>query len=389
MEKNIRMPWCRRCGGMLECIYAIEALKTLQNEKKKKGLSRFIEVLPIGEKSLNSLGEGDTPLLESKRLSKDLGLKNLHFKNEALNPTGSFKDRGICISSGIACNVGAKGLLTVSSGNAAASLATYAAAYQLPCLVLVDNKASDNKIQQILFMGAKCVCVEGVFDRGFKPLLKLIEKISKTLDYWCAFSWAPLNPFSVEGTKTIAYECASIMPDTVICPVAGGDNLAGQWKGYKELYKAGVIEKTPKMIGVQPRGSSPMVMSFKRGQRKVTTIRDVNTKIAALRTTFSGDHALKAIYDSGGFAVEVDDHQTYKHQRLLAETEGIWVESASAVTLASLPVLLESAIIGPEEKIVCVLTGAGFKESSKMHEGVHRITADFDHNDIMEKYLKI
>ena len=389
IENNIRLPWCGRCGGMLECVYPDNALRTLHNKSNKRGLARFIEVLPIGEKDLYTLGEGDTPLLESKCLSKKLGLKHLYFKNEALNPTGSFKDRGICIAAGLAYTTGAKGLLTVSSGNAAASLATYAAAYQLPCLVLVDSKASDNKIHQILIMGAKCVCIEGVFDKGFKSLLKLIEKVSQTLNYWCAFSWAPINPYSVEGIKTIAYECAAIMPDAVICPVAGGDNLAGQWKGYKDLYKAGLIEKTPKMIGVQPKGSAPLVMSCMRGQKQVRAIQNAETKLGALRTTFSGDHALKAIYDSGGHAVAVDDDQAYMCQRLLAEKEGIWVESSSAVTLASLPVLLESAIIDPGDKIICVLTGAGHKESAKMPAGVHRENAEFDHNDIIKKYHRI
>ncbi len=380
---------CERCGGILQCVYPREALITLREEREEQGLAKFAPVLPIEEAFIPYLGECETPLLPSRVIAKDLGLGNLYFKDESRNPTGSFKDRGISVSIGVALRTKAKGVMTVSSGNGAASLAAYAAAFQLPCLVLVDGRVSTRKLQQIAYLGAKCIKIKGIFERGFETLSHLIAEVSHSLDYWCAFSWAPINPYSLEGTKTIAYECAWLKPDVVICPVAGGDNLAGQWKGYRELCEAGVIEKEPKMIGIQPRGSSPLVLAFKNRSNHVTPIEEAKTVVSGLKTTFSGDHALRALYESGGCALEVDDEETLKQKEFLAQSEGIWVETSSAVTLAALPALLEAGIINPEEKLICVLTGAGYKEDIDIDMGKSIDIAEFDSHDIIERYFKL
>ena len=389
IEKDNKTQNCQQCGGILECVYSKEALRTLKEKRNGRGVVRFVPMLPVEKNFLPYLGESQTPLLSSKALSKKLGLANLFFKDETRNPTGSFKDRGICVSVGMALKMKSKGIMTVSSGNAAASLSTYAAACQLPCLVLVDSDASPNKLEQIIYMGAKCIKIDGIFDRGVKPLAKTIIEVSQSLGYWCAFSWAPLNPYSVEGTKTIAYECACIKPDVVICPVAGGDNLAGQWKGYRELYEAAVLKEMPRMIGVQPRGSSPLVLAYSRRDKCVSPIAKANTIVSGLKTTFSGDHALKAIYESGGCAIEIEDEEILKYKKLLAKLEGIWVETSSAITVAALPMLLESGMINPEERILCVLTGAGYKEQINIDIGQSIEVADFDHGDIIEKFLKL
>lgn len=389
IKRDYRAVHCERCGGTLECVYPMDALATLREQTYEQSLARYAPVLPVEGSYLPYLGESQTPLLPSKAIAKKLGLTNLLFKDETQNPTGSFKDRAISISVAMALKTGSKGIMTISSGNAAASLSTYAAACQLPCLVLVDSDASPNKLQQILYMGAKCIKIDGIFNRGVEPLAKTILEVKKFLGYWCAFSWARLNPYSVEGTKTIAYECASVKPDVVICPVGGGDNLAGQWKGYRELYEAAVLKEFPKMIGVQPKGSSPLVLAYNRRDKLVSPIAKASTVVSALKTTFSGDHALKAIYESRGCAIEIEDEEILRYKQLLAELEGIWVEASSAITVAALPKLLESGTIGNEERIVCVLTGAGYKEHLDTDVDQFVATADFDPDHIIEKCVKL
>ncbi len=389
VKAHSRTGHCDRCGGIFECVYSRDALVTLRKQGREQGLARFTPMLPVEKEFIPYLGESQTPLLPSKALSKKLDLANLFFKDETRNPTGSFKDRGIAISLGMALKTKSKGVMTVSSGNGAASLSTYAAASQLPCLVLVDSDASPNKLQQIIYMGAKCIKIKGLFSRGPSRLARTVSAVSKSLNYWCAFSWAPVNPYSVEGTKTIAYECASLRPDTVICPVAGGDNLAGQWKGYRELYAADVLKQLPKMIGVQPKGSSPLVLAYNRRDPHVNPIASAHTIASGLKTTFSGDHALRAIYESGGCAIEIEDAEILKYKQLLAESEGLWVETSSAITAAALPKLLESGVIHPEEKVICVLTGAGHKEDTDIDMEQSMDTADLDPDDIIGKYSKL
>jgi len=380
---------CGICGGPLECVYPRHAYEGLADQKATRGLARFSAVLPLDEEFLPFLGESQTPLLRSRVISKQLGLKNLFFKDESRNPTGSFKDRAICIAVGLAMKTKSKGIMTVSSGNAAASLSTYAAACQLPCLVLVDSDASVQKLQHIHYMGSQCIKVRGIFERGFEPLCDLVAEISQRLNYWCAFTWAPVNPYSVEGTKTIAYECAHITPDVVVCPVAGGDNLAGQWKGYTDLYNARVIESRPRMIGVQPKGSAPLVSAYNCGKNHVTPIVEAKTVVSGLRTTFSGDHALRAVYESKGCAIEVDDTDTIRSKNTLAKSEGIWTESSSAVTVAALAPLIESKFLDPHDKIICVLTGAGHKEQIDLAIRPRLPEADLDRDDILKKYRQL
>lgn len=386
VKKHDTTGQCGICGGTLECVYPHHALETVVKQRDIQGLARFAPVLPLTTEFLPFLGESQTPLLCSRAISKQLGLKNLFFKDESRNPTGSFKDRAICVAVGLAMKTNSKGVMTVSSGNAATSLSTYAAACQLPCLVLVDSEVSTPKLQQILVMGAQCIKVRGIFERGPDPVCELVSEVSQHLNYWCAFSWARVNPYSVEGTKTIAYECAPVTPDVIVCPVAGGDNLAGQWKGYTELYEAGLIEKKPKMIAVQPKGSAPLVSAYNQKEKRVTPIAQAATIVAGLRTTFSGDHALKAVYESHGCAVEVDDKDTVRWKNNLAKSEGIWTESSSAVTVAALPLLIESKLIDRHEKVICVLTGAGHKEQIDIDIPTGLQEANFDPDDILRKY---
>ena len=366
---------CPSCGELMECIYPAEALRCLWKPmgagNLERGLSRYLPLLPV-TRTLPSLGEGDTPLLRSNTLAERVGLSNLFFKNEAVNPTGSFKDRGAVIAVARALEDRAPGLLTASTGNAAAALAAYCAFQRLRCLVLFSWGSPLSKLRQALAYGAHCIQVKGLFDGEPGTFIQLLIGLSKRLGLDLAFFWAPINPYLLEGMKTIAYEIVAQMggrvPDAVICPVGGGDGLAGQWRGYQDLQRAGVIHRLPRMIGVQPSGAAPLVASFQQGVDRVLPIKEAHTVASGLRVTFSGDHALRAIQSSGGTAIAVEDSQILKFQRLMPRLEGIWVEPSGVVGVAALPTLIEAGLIRPEERVVCIMTGAGFKDQH--HDGV-------------------
>jgi threonine synthase len=370
---------------MLECVYPAGALTSLDRPPRGGGMNDFLSLLPL-KGPLSSLGEGGTPLLRSQRLGKILGLSGLYFKDESRNPTGSFKDREMSIAVTKAREAETNGVIIASSGNAAASLSAYSAASSMTCFVLVDRGVPASKLKQILLFGAKCVRVENIFGQGPEKLFSILEHLADRLNLWVSTPWQPINPYSVEGVKTISYELVSSGPDVIVCPVSGGDNLAGQWKGWKELLRAELIKKLPKMVGVQPSRSAPLVQAYQRGERSVRSIDKCETVASGLRTTFSGDHALRAVYESGGAAISVEDSNILKYQALLAQQEGIWVEPSSAITLAALPLLLESRTVKPEESIVCILTGAGYKDMEMMLGYDKEVpTAILEPKDIMEK----
>jgi threonine synthase len=368
---------CPSCGGILECVYPAEALRCLREPLGERGLSRYLPLLPVTQ-ALPSLGEGDTPLLRSNNLAEVVGLSNLFLKNETVNPTGSFKDRGAVIAVGRALADGMRGLLTASTGNAAAALSAYCASQRLRCMVLFSQGSPLGKLRQALAYGAHHIQVKNLFGGKPETFNQLLMGLSERLDLDLAFFWAPTNPYLLEGMKTIAYEIVAQIggwvPDVVICPVGGGDGLAGQWRGYQELHRAGVIHRLPRMIGVQPSGAAPLVASFQQGADRVLPIEEAHTVASGLQSTFSGDHALRAIRASGGTAIAVEDSQILGFQRLLARLEGVWVEPSGTVSVAALATLVEADLIQPEERVVCILTGAGFKDQH--HDGVGATAGD-------------
>lgn len=358
-----RMGGCPRCGSILECAYPGH----LQAPASSHGgsLARYHDRLPV-QGPLCSLGEGDTPLVRAARLGDAVGMEALYLKNEAINPTGSFKDRGSAIAVTLAQEHGYRGLLTASTGNAAASLAAYCASQGLDCVVLFSAGSPLGKLRQALAFGARCVQVEGLFEGKPEAFASVLTAVSEALKLYLGFFWAPVNPYLIEGMKTIAYETVEQLggraPDVVVGPAGGGDGLVGQWRGYRELYHAGLIERLPRLIGVQSSGAAPLVRAFERGKERVGHIAEAHTVASGLQVTFSGDHALRAIRESGGAAVAVEDKGILEAQRKLARMEGAWVEPSAAVGVAALPALLGAGLIEPQDRVVCVLTGAGFKD---------------------------
>jgi len=381
---------CPHCGGILQPVYSDEAISALAHISPGRGIDRYRATLPT-KRAIPFLGEGDTPLIPSRRIGPALGLQFLYFKNEGLNPTGAFKDRAAELVAALAVEAGAKGVLTASSGNASSAISAYCAAAGLPCVILMEPGNPTAKIRQTLATGAQVLLVEGIFSHGPDTLRDLILAVAARSNFYPGFVWAPVNPYILEGIKTISYEIAAHFegaPNAVIAPVGGGDMLAAQWRGWKELHQAGLIENHPRMHGVQSTSAPPLLEAFKNGADHVATLPYANSKISGINVPFTGDHALMAVQQSGGAVAGVSDDAILAMQRHLAFEEGIWVEPASAAPVAALSQLLEQGAINPNERIVCILSGAGFKDMQLAADEAQAIgeqgTVPFDINTIAD-----
>lgn len=367
---------CPQCGGVLQVKYADEAIQQLKEIQPGRGIDRYRALLPVST-PIPYLGEGDTPLIPSKRIGAALGLKNLYFKNEGLNPSGAFKDRAGATVAALALDQKVVGVVSASSGNASSAISTYCAAAGLKCVILMEPGNPPAKLRQTLATGAQVILVEGVFAHGPEALAEFLSAVAAQTHYYLGFVWAPVNPYILEGLKTISYEVAARLPgapDVLIGPVGGGDMFAAQWRGYQELHQAGVIDHLPRMIGVQSVNAPPLLEAVKHEAKTVATLPYARSKISGINVPFTGDHALKAVYESGGTAFGVTDEAVWAMQRRLATEEGIWVEPAGAAPIATLAMLLEQGKIGTDERIVCVMSGAGFKDATLATEQTEAIS---------------
>jgi threonine synthase len=356
---------CPDCGAVLSPLYSDAALREITGIAPGPGIDRYRALLPV-DAPIPFLGEGDTPLIRSARLGRALGVEDLWFKVEARNPTGSFKDRAGALAAALALQAGARGVVTASSGNAAAAVATYAAAVGLGCLVLLEPGNPADKVRQTVATGARLLPVTGLFSHGPEALSTLLRSVAARRGDYLAFVWAPINPSLVEAMKTISYEIAARLPgppDLVVCPTGGGDLLAGQWRGWRELHRANVIDRLPRVIAVQSDRAAPLVAAFEAGAERVAPLTSAHSSFSGINVAFSGEHALAAVRESAGAAVAVDEERVYELQRRLAREEGVSVEAASAAPLAALDVRRTRGLLRSGQRVVCVLTGAGFKDA--------------------------
>jgi threonine synthase len=386
---------CPLCGGILRPDYDDEAVQTLASLQPGRGIGRYWRTLPVKNPHSVSIGEGDTPLLQSHRIGQAMGLNALYFKHEGMNPSGAFKDRAGAMAAALALEAGAKGVITASSGNASSAIATYCAAAGLKCVVLMEPGNPTAKLRQTLAMGAEVLLVEGIFAHGPDALAAFLMAAAEQAHYYLGFVWAPINPYILEGIKTISYEIAAELYPLPLTPaplrregeqekfatdslvvvgqVGGGDMFAAQWRGWKELQRAGVVNHLPRMIAVQSVSAPPLLKAFEAGAQHVATLPYANSKISGINVPFTGDHALQAARESGGAVVGVTDEEVFAMQARLAAEEGIWVEPAGAAPVAALPRRLEQGLIASDERVVCILSGAGFKDATLAAEQVQAI----------------
>jgi len=359
---------CKRCGDLLEVKYDYDVIEEKLEKSGWQSLPlsvwRYRDFMPIRDSSkIVTLNEGGTGLHSCKRLASLLGFKRLYVKNEGENPTGSFKDRGMTVGVTKAVELDMKTVICASTGNTSASLAAYAARSGLQCIVLIPSgKIAYGKLAQAMIYGAKVVQIRGNFDDAFKMVLELSEKHREV------YLLNSINPYRLEGQKSLAYEICDQLareaPDRVILPVGNAGNISAIWKGFTEFHRLGLINKLPKMTGIQAEGAAPIAKAIKKGSNAIVPIDRPETIATAIRigAPVSWKKAMRAIRESEGTAETVTDEEILGAQKMLARSEGLFVEPASASSIAGLKKLLESGKIDKDEVVVCVATGHGLKD---------------------------
>jgi threonine synthase len=360
MPPNFRVPICKRCGGILTIQIDLNRIEGTWRTNGN-GVWRYRPLLPIAKETTPiTLGEGNTPIIACQRLKERYEVKNLYVKFEGTNPTGSFKDRGMTVGVTHAKELNERYVACASTGNTSASLATYAARAGLIAIILIPSGGvGKGKLIQAAAAGAQIIEVEGIFDDAIRLLLELAYESPYILN--------SLNPFRIEGQKTVAFEIYEQLgraPDNVILPVGNAGNISAVWKGFSELKTIGIIEDVPRMIGVQASGASPIADAVSKGMSKIEVVHNPQTIASAIRIgkPVSWKKALLAIQESKGTAISVEDNEIICAQNLLATLEGIFVEPASAAPIAALQTLLEQNVIERDEMTVCIATGHGLKD---------------------------
>ncbi len=365
---------CEWCFGPLEVVYDYDGLKrTVTRQRIQAGpltVWRYRDLLPVGDGPVIDLHAGFTPLVKADNLGNRLGLENLWLKNDCVNPTYSFKDRVVTVAATVAREMGFDTLACASTGNLAGSVAAHAAKAGMKAYVFIPADLERVKVVGAAVYGPTLVAVEGTYDE----VNRLCSEVADT------FKWAFVNinvrPYYAEGSKTLGYEVAEQLgwraPDHAIVPVASGSLFVKIWKGLKEFHDLGLIERAAtKMHMVQPMGCSPIVTAFSEGSMVVRPVKpNTIAKSLAIGNPADGYYALKVLKESGGSATAVTDPEVVAGIRLLAETEGIFGETAAGVVVSGLKRLAASGVIGPRELTVAYVTGNGLKTQEVVEEAV-------------------
>ena len=358
---------CAECGKPLLVRYDLErASRTLTKESLKgrsADLWRYREVLPVElEENIVSLGEGWTPLLRAERLGERLGLKQLYIKDESLNPTQSFKARGMSAAVSMAKELGVRKLAAPSAGNAAGALAAYAARAGLEAYIFMPRDTPRANVVECEQTGAHVTLMDGLItDCGAEVARR------KETEGWFDVSTLK-EPYRVEGKKTLGYELAEQLewelPDWVVYPTGGGTGLVGMWKAFDEMEQMGWIgAKRPRMVTVQAAGCAPIVRAFEEGKRHADEFPNAATVASGLRVPKAiGDFLiLDALRASGGTAVAVTDEELLAAVKEIGAAEGLFVAPEGSACVPALRKLIERGDVKPNERVVLFNTGAGVK----------------------------
>lgn len=353
---------CKHCGHLLTVEYDLDSIDVSRDEWDRRPLSvwRYREILPVRGEPV-SLQEGGTPLYHLEKIGKDLGLPELYAKHEGMNPTGSFKDRGMTVGVSMARQLGMTSVACASTGNTSASLAAYAAKAGIPCVVLLPaGKVALGKVAQALMHGARVISIRGNFDRA----LEMVHELCISHGLYLLNS---VNPYRLEGQKTIGFEAIDQLgdvPDRIVLPVGNAGNISAVYKGLRELEALGFIDRLPMMTGIQAAGSQPVVKAIEQNLDELVPEPAPETVATAIRigAPVNAEKALVAIRATGGTAAAVTDDEILRMQQDLARMEGIGVEPASAASVAGIRKLAEQGLIDKDERIVCVVTGHLLKD---------------------------
>ena len=361
------MNLCPACGKPLLARYDLaQAARTLTSEalaQRPATLWRYEEVLPVQDAAaMLSLGEGWTPLLHTPRLGARIGCANTYIKDESLNPTGSFKARGLCLAVSRAYELGAHELAIPSAGNAAGAMCAYAALVGLPAHVFMPADVPQTFQVECKVLGASVTLVNGLInDCGARVRQGVAEH------GW--FDCSTLKePYRIEGKKTMGYELAEqlgwTLPDVIIYPTGGGTGLIGMWKAFNEMEQMGLIgSERPRMVSVQSTGCAPMVRAFEQGAEYAELWQGAQTVADGLRVPVAvGDFLiLRALRESGGTAIAIEDAAMLEYAGVMGAATGIFPAPEGAACLAAQARLLEQGWIRPDETVVLFNTGSGLK----------------------------
>ncbi len=366
---------CERCGGIVKISYDYGLVaKTLDRKKIERrpfNLWRYSELLPLSSpENVVTLGEGGTPLIRSDKFASRLGLRDLYFKDEAMLPTGSLKDRCATVSISKAKEAGVASVVISSSGNAAASMSAYSARAGILCWVFVPPTAVPNKLVQVMTYGGRIVKVNGTTGNS----VKLASDTTKRYGWPNVSTAAVYNPYALEGQKTSAFEMVEQLnwkvPDWLVIPVGSGNNLAGHWAGFSDLIELGFTKRRPRIAAVQAAGCAPFTEAVEKGSRpsEVKAWENPETIAGGVRDEFPYDVelALPALRESKGVAVNVTDSEIIEAMKRLGADEGIYSEPTGAVATAGLNHLVASRTIDRDELVVIMVTGSGLKDPSSL-----------------------
>jgi threonine synthase len=357
---------CELCFGPLEVEYDYAAIaqriSRARIEAGPPSLWRYRDLLPVGDQELTTLGEGFTPLVHARNLGDELGLRNLHLKNDTVNPTNSFKDRVVAVALNWALENGFRTIACASTGNLANSVAAYAARAGIRAVVFIPADLEPQKIAATAVFGATIVPIAGNYD----DVNRLCAELADDLDW--GFCNINLRPYYSEGSKTLTFETAEQLgwrlPDEIVIPIASGCQFVKHRKAAAELVNLGLVSgrRLPRFTGAQALGCAPVADAFARGSDVVRPVRpDTIARSLAIGNPSDGADVLRIARRSGGVVAGVSEDEIRDGIDLLARTEGIFTESAGGVTVAVLRKLARQGRWQGDETVVAYITGHGLK----------------------------
>ena len=392
--------YCPACGyrdGILDVVYNYDAVRGRLNptalaSNRNLSIWRYLPLLPISSPELiPHLQVGWTPIYETPRLAKDLGVARCWVKDEGRNPTASFKDRASAVGVVKALENHAAQITCASTGNAASSLAGFAAAAGIPATIFVPARAPEAKVTQLLVYGARVLSVQGTYDEAWELCMKAGAE----------FGWynrnCAINPYLIEGKKTVTLELVEQFhrltpdrfPDWIVVSVGDGCTIGGVWKGLKEMQQLGMLRRLPRILGVQAAGCRPFVDAWRnRGDLKPCAANTVADSIAVGHPrNFS--KGMRAVTESGGAFVAVSDEEILESITHMARQAGVFGEPAGVAGAAGVRAAVASGIIGRSESVALIMTGNGLKDiPSAMRAAGHAIAVRPEMDDVRSAVLE-
>ena len=365
--------YCPDCGyedGILDVEYDYAAVAKELNpaalrQSRVFSMWRYLPLLPVEDATkIQHLQVGWTPLYDARRLAAELGVARLYVKDEGRNPTASFKDRASAMGVVKALEAKATSITCASTGNAASSLAGFAAAAGLPATIFVPERAPQAKVAQLLVFGAKVFAVKGTYDQAWELCMEAAAE----------FGWynrnCAINPYLIEGKKTVAIELVDQlvqqyngdMPDWVVVSVGDGCTVGGVWKGLVEMHKLGFLPRLPKVLGVQAEGCKPFLTAWKNNAPLQPTEADTVADSIAVGHPRNFQKGMKAIVESGGAFISVTDEEILESIRTLARKAAVFGEPAGVAGVAGVKNAVAQGLIGAHETVALLITGNGLKD---------------------------